>query len=278
MRRVAAILGLGLALALGAAAPSGAIVGGKTTERAWPWMGYFETSRPELDLEQLGVCGLSLLAPRWAVTAAHCMYQDTSLPLTRTPDAILAVTVGRHLRSDRASGHRAGVVRSIVHERYTGVGGRYDLALLELDRELPGPYLRLPGAGEDALWSAGAETTLLGWGIEVWGPPPQWPDALKEGPEPILDDDACAAIIGGAWEEGTQLCARDVRATACLGDSGGPIVAQAQDGSFRHIGVTSLILFEDDPCELSQTTVYTNVAGPELRDWIAARVPGAVAG
>lgn len=276
MRRVV-VLAVFVGLLAGAPGAQ-AIVGGAPTERNWPWMGYFETSRPELDLEELGVCGLSLVAPRWAVTAAHCLFQEKTMPLTRTPDVLLAVTVGRRDRTDWSQGRRAGVTRSFVHERYTGTGGLYDLALLELDRDLPGPYLRIAGPGEGELWAQGAETTLLGWGIEVWGPPPVYPDVLKEGIEPILDDETCAAVLGHRWREGLQVCAQDDRATACLGDSGGPIVARAADGTFRQIGVTSLILFEDDPCELTQTTAYTNVAGDELRGWIAERVPAAVAG
>lgn len=248
-------------------ADAGAVVGGAFTSRGWPAVGYLEWNRPEADLEETQQCGATLLASRWAVTAAHCLFAYERQPVLRIPDAALAVTFGRRDQSHFFAGTRAGVIRSIVHEQRDRDRLAYDLALLELDRDVPGPYARIAAPGEDHLWAAGKEALLLGWGLEAFDQALP-PDVLKEGPEPLGAPAACAAARPG-WDPATQVCAAGDAATTCFGDSGGPLMVPAPDG-WRLVGVVSSFAGAD-PCDLAQTTFYMAVAQPVLRDWIALR-------
>jgi V8-like Glu-specific endopeptidase len=108
-----------------------------------------------LDLAGRGFCTGTLVARDLVVTAAHCLYdRDTG---TRLDPARIAFRAG--LRDGRAMAER-GVSRAVAHPDYVYHAGaaarrvRHDVALLELDRPVDTPRLRLfatgdpPGMGE----------------------------------------------------------------------------------------------------------------------------------
>lgn len=262
---------LGCVAALALAAPAQAeVVGGAFTERDWPWMAYLEWNRPELDVKNHN-CGASVVDARWVLTAAHCLYANEEDVTVQIPDELLTVVVGRKDQRDTASGTRVGVVSSVVHERRDPVGHDFDVALLELDRAVDVPPVRVAGPGEEALWAPGTMATVLGWGYED-GYQPVNPDRLKEGEQQLVSDAACTAA-SETFRALTMTCATHPTATTCFGDSGGPLVVPAPDG-WRQVGVVS---FMDGFCEPGQFAFYARVAGSELRAWIAARVPQAIA-
>lgn len=122
-----------------------------TTEsgRAWQAVG-------RLDINGMGFCTGSLIAPDLVLTAAHCLFDKVSKSRIR-PDSIEFLA---GWRNGRASAYRA-VRRAVVHPDYIYDGAvsservRHDLALLELQRPIrnttviPFDTAPRPGAGDE---------------------------------------------------------------------------------------------------------------------------------
>lgn len=112
------------------------------TARQWQAVG-------RLDLGGRGFCTGTLVARDLVVTAAHCLYdRDTG---ARLDPARIAFRAG--LRDGRAMAER-GVARAVAHPDYVYHADaaarrvRHDVALLELDRPVDTPRLRLFATGE----------------------------------------------------------------------------------------------------------------------------------
>jgi hypothetical protein len=114
--------------------PTPAIVGGSQVSSA-PWAA-------ELDLGNGGSCSGTIIAPHWALSAAHCVEDDTN-PATYT---VYAGNVKRH------AGQMAKVKSLRTH---------FDLVLVELDRDISTTYMTL--AATDP--AVGANVNIYGWGI-----------------------------------------------------------------------------------------------------------------
>ncbi|KAH8020578.1 hypothetical protein HPB51_002527 [Rhipicephalus microplus] len=172
-------------------------------------------------------CGCSLIAQRWALTAAHC--------LPERDDAQLAVLLG----ATRQSGPRIGVLRAVPHPGYVrGTPSReHDVALLLLERRSQRLAVAClpPAEGYLERFSQGV---LFGWGrVGPRGGPAL---KLQEASLPIVTSrKRCEAAVEHLAR--TAFCAgfgEAYRADACEGDSGGPLVGFA-DGRPVLLGVVS---------------------------------------
>jgi secreted trypsin-like serine protease len=268
------------------------IMGGEVVSsvKAWPWqveLYHNDTSNGRL----VFVCGGSVVAERWVLTAAHCIGDAAQSPGdfavvegTLQIDFVLDESAGRN-------GRRIGVRRVITHERYDLAKKENDIALLELSaaaQSTPVPYAR-PGVA--TLEAAGKDAYVTGWGQlretrkDALGRPvdaktgqpitaanmQDYLDTkLRQLKIPLIASQSCREMYQNqaAVIDARNLCAgvpvggKD----SCQGDSGGPLVVRDDDTQFFvQIGVVSWGAGCGEP---GSPGVYTRVSAFEgwLRD------------
>uniref|UniRef100_A0A8D2MGS8 Transmembrane serine protease 6 n=1 Tax=Zonotrichia albicollis TaxID=44394 RepID=A0A8D2MGS8_ZONAL len=145
----------------GMQAPLSRIVGGmNSVEGEWPW-------QASLQVRGRHICGGTLIADRWVVSAAHC-FQDERL----ASPSIWTVYLGKYLQN--ATGHTEvsfKVIHLFLHPYYEEDSHDYDVALLQLDHPvIISPLIQpicLPAPSH--IFEPGLLCWITGWG------------ALKEG-------------------------------------------------------------------------------------------------
>ncbi|MFH9075678.1 S1 family peptidase [Streptomyces alboflavus] len=207
------------------------IVGGAPATEEKPWIASLGGANH--------FCTASLIAPRWVLTAAHCINEGD------TPQ----VRIGSLDRTQ--GGTTANGVRVVRHPDYDWPSN--DIALIELDHEVSTTYAPLAGAEDIA---QGETAEIFGWGSE---------NSDWSGPLPVGLKHANGTI--------TQTECTDARpAVLCFGgdgavaggDSGGPVMVQSPaTGQWVQAGVCAV-----GTKPTGSWSGYTNIA--LYRDWIKA--------
>ena len=263
IRRPLVVLALATAMFALAAAPSAAVVGGNDAEPG---------EYPAVAQVSYGVfsCTGTLIAPDTVLTAGHCSSMDAGVvgtPVT-WPAPLIDVRIGGHRSGE---GERVPVSSVVAHQNYLATKG-YDISLLRLSRASTKAPVKVAGAGERSIWSAGTLETVVGWGVtEENGDPP---DVLQEAEVPITTDAYCDNAYG-AFDVRTMVCAGYPQGgvDTCQGDSGGPMFGRGADGGLRVVGTTS---FGEGCARPNKPGVYGRVGDDTLREWIRQRVPSGV--
>ena len=277
------------------------IVGGEIAgAESWPWQVALVEPHDRAGRRGAGFrqfCGGSVIAPRWVLTAAHCV--DGEIP------GDLQVLVGTH-DLDRG-GRRIDVTAIRVHEDYSDATGGNDIALLRLARPAGVAAVELPTAERvEALAMPGTWATAIGWGLlrplqcksgskpEAHGCRPRgggeghFVDGLTGRPVkpadvrtsklmevelPLVGEATCRDAYPGAAIDRRTLCAglRRGGKDSCQGDSGGPLVVR-DEVTWVQAGVVS---WGQGCAEPGKYGVYTNVGA--FADWVRAETGLALA-
>jgi trypsin len=259
------------ALAVTAAfAPSAhAIVGGQdASEGEYPYVAH-------ITIDKAFGCTGTLVDATHVVTAGHCS-SLTGVALATPigqPGQLIDVQLNS-IRAHEGEGQSAAVSQVFVHPDYIFLNDMsYDVAVLELAEPVNLPTVKVAGASEEGLWSAGTMATIAGFGLtEENGDPPA---VLQEAQVPITTD-AYAANAYSSFENQTQIGAGYPQGgvDSCQGDSGGPLFVSGPSG-FRLAGDTS---YGDGCAQPGKPGIYGRVGDDTLREWIRSVSPAAVAG
>ena len=278
------------------------IVGGTEAEAsAWPWTVSILAIGRAGDTRAQQFCGGSVIAPRWVLTAAHCVDESVA------PEDI-QVLVDTH-RLGQGKGRRIDVHAIHRHEDFVDRSNENDIALLELSRPARVEAVGVPDPARSAeLTAPGTPATVIGWGYlrevdlhcEVgssergdacWtdsgneghlvdtrtGQPVRLSDVLPahlmEVEVPLVDERTCLDAYPGQAIDARMLCAGELEGgkDSCQGDSGGPLVLRDGD-AWVQAGVVS---WGHGCARPGKYGVYTKVAA--FVPWIEARTGLALA-
>uniref|UniRef100_A0A8C9H3C2 Peptidase S1 domain-containing protein n=1 Tax=Piliocolobus tephrosceles TaxID=591936 RepID=A0A8C9H3C2_9PRIM len=201
------------------------IIGGfQSPDRKWPWQVSLQTSNRH-------ICGGSLIARRWVLTAAHCI--SGHLEYT--------VKLGDTNVHHRSKAALVVPVRDIVIHRYFTSFGiiENDIALALLDFPVNYSTHIQPVCLPEQAFMVQADTKcwVTGWGKIV--------TELQEAELSIMLQEKCNKVFKEKMrirnkmvKKGTICGYNDQGKDSCQGDSGGPLVCEL-NGTWFQVGIVS---------------------------------------
>lgn len=219
------------ARSLAKSAPSARIIGGKeTTISSAPWMAQLHF----WDSQGGYFCGGVVIAPTKVATAAHCVqgirwYSD---------GVVIVGTDQMPAENGDLHGGVAHIVKRQWHNpQYDAYTLDNDVAVLTLEKPVSVPSLPIAQPTDGALYQAGLDGKVYGWGRTSSTDPNSGSNILKVADADVVSDSNCAAAYPAPTETAAKFVAGDMLCagaaptgsdatteSTCNGDSGGPLV------------------------------------------------------
>lgn len=227
------------------------IGGSNAADQEFPWIVLLHQKAFSDPGDQQFICGGSLIAPEWIVTASHCVSETSGSaehnpPLSFTPSS-LYVTFGSN---SSISGRQKREIADIVLTT-TGYAFNNDIALIRLARPITSvaPVSLVTPDMLDIAMTTGTAATA-GWGATNFGVEQLragvYPERLQRADLTLFSDAQCLAALGINYLADRFVCAAvlasDAQGTgakdSCYGDSGGPLVVSIS-GEQKLLGIVS---------------------------------------
>ncbi|XP_077129940.1 serine protease 33-like [Ranitomeya variabilis] len=250
---------------------NGKIVGGtNAVQGEWPWQ---VSLLYRIQGSYYHICGGSLIASQWVLTAAHCFDKDIN-------SRNYLVRLGAHqLQVVGSQTIDSSVLRIIRYYLYSTTTKEGDIALLLLSSPVNYTSYVMPICLPSASVSfpCGMESWVTGWGNIYSGVSLPSPLTLQKVMLPLIDYKTCDKMYhenSGISNfvtiiYNTMICAGYSKGgkDSCQGDSGGPLVSEV-NGIWYQPGVVSF----GSGCALpNRPGVYTLVTAYE--SWIQSYIP-----
>jgi len=183
------------------------------------------------------ICGGSIIANQWILTAAHCVIDDSAADTTvyhPTPANLFTISVGT-LKKDPGEPYLR-VSEAYYDWRYNSTSMEYDIALLKLAKPL-----RYSSTVGPLKFSTGPPLptdtyTAIGFGVNNVTLN-STPDNLLQVSIPASDPKLCDKVWPGYLQK-NMVCAEHENADTCWGDSGGPLMRN-ENNQWKLVGLTS---------------------------------------
>lgn len=211
-------------------------------------------------------CTGTVVAPRVILTAGHCVEDIESSSIVEPSKIAVATGISNLTKIPRAN--ISEVVQVLAYPNFDPTKLQGDAGLLILAAPVAAPPIALATSADAALYEAGDELTIAGWGIDN-RTTEHAPNQLQAANVPVEEAARCkrgTRRFYPFFDPTHQVCVLDspnFKITTCHGDSGGPAIATRPDGTPVEIGVTSL---GDGTCNPSSPGVFTRV--DQIDSWV----------
>jgi trypsin len=225
------------------------IVGGEpTTIQEHPWQVALNVTIGG----EIYLCGGSIVADRWVLTAAHCFN-----PATKAGEVKAKAGATNYV----TEGAWSDAEKVIIHEAYDSKTYENDIALVRLRATPNGKVIPLVNSKLEI--PAGQPLEVTGWGATSEGG--DLAIRLLKASVPYVDNATCNApeAYNGRIKAG-MLCAgyHGGGTDSCQGDSGGPLVWKTANGPV----LAGVVSFGEGCARKLKYGIYTRVAN--YADWI----------